>query len=236
MMRNTRKGSRSRRSDTLGIAAHIELLAGIAGETVHLGLPAEPAGQPGLHLQPLELREAGPARAAGWQPVDALAAHLVTATGKDALQTLSILSEAALAAHEDRRVLCDLIPPPATLWQALGVVPRPSWTLLVPLVKPRAAIHGPPVTTPLSLGFSNLVPIVGQVVTAGGRPLAGIRLSAPGLAAPARTDAAGRFRIHVPADARPTHLTAALRSGATSLPLSPGDQPQILVIPSPPET
>lgn len=235
-MRNTLTRPRTRRSDTLGIATHAKLLSGIASEPVHLGLPAKPVGQPGLHLQPLELREAGPARAAGWQPVDALAAHLVTATGKDALQSLSILSQAALAAQEDGRVLCDLIPPSAVMWQALGVMPRPSWTLLVPLVKPRTTIHGPPVTTPLSLGFSNLVPIVGQVVTAGGRPLAGIRLSAAGLAAPARTDAQGRFRIHVPADARPTHLTAALRSGTTSLPLSPGDQPQTLVIPPPPET
>jgi hypothetical protein len=168
--------------------------------------------------------------------VDALAAHLVTATARDGLQALGLLSQAALAAQEDRRVLCDLVPPPTALWRALGVVPRPSWTLLVPLIKPRKAVAPPPVTEPLAVGMSGLVPIMGQVVGAGGRPQAGVRLTAPGLGAPAVTDPQGRFRLLVPAEARPTYLTAITRRGEVRLDLRPGDLSQILVIPPPPET
>lgn len=234
----TRRDARSPRQsrDPLGVTVHTGLLADITGKPVEVGLPPTAKGRSTLYLHPLELREAGPARAAGWQPVDALAAHLVTATAPDGLQALGLLSLAALAAQEDRRVLCDLVPPPTALWQALGVTPRPSWTLLVPLIKPREPAVAPPVAAPLSIGMSGLVPINGQVLGGGGRPQAGIRLSAPGLGKPAVTDPEGRFRLLVPADARPTHLTAVTLRGEVRLALRPGDLPQTLVIPPPPET
>lgn len=234
----TRRDARPLRQDRdpLGVTAHAGLLADIAGKRVEVGLPPTSSGRSSLYLHPLELREAGPARAAGWQPVDALAAHLVTATAQDGLQALGLLSLVALAAQEDRRVLCDLVPPSTALWQALGVPPRPSWTLLVPLIKPRESAAAPPVTAPLAVGLSGLVPITGQVVGGGGRPQAGVRLTAPGLGAPAVTDLQGRFRLLVPADARPTHLTAVTRRGEVRLDLQAGDRPQTLVIPPPPET
>ncbi len=234
---NALAAKRQRRSgDVLGVTAHGVLLESIAGQPVRLGLPSTHTGRLSLYLYPLEIRDAGPARAAGWNLVDAIAAHLVTATARDGLVALSLLSMSAIAAQSDRRVFCDLVPPPAALWQALGVVPRPSWTLLIPIIKPRAPVEAPPVTTPLNISLSGLVPITGQVIASGGQPMSGIRLNAPGLAAPAVTDSQGRFRLLVPAEARPTHLTAVLRRGDVLVALRPGDLPQILVIPPPPET
>lgn len=236
MMAPMNVGRQRRSGDALGVSAHGELFEHIAGKPVHLGIPPKPQGRLALHLYPLELRDAGPARAAGWHPVDAIAAYLITATARDGLVALGLLSMSAIAAHDDRRVLCELVPPPVALWQALGVIPRPAWTLLIPIIKPRTSAAAPAVMKPLSIGLSGLVPITGQVLAAGGQPLSGVRLSAPGLAAPAVTDRQGRFRLLVPAEARPTHLTAVLRRGEVMVALNPGDLPQTLVIPPPPET
>jgi hypothetical protein len=208
----------------------------ITGRPVTLGLPETSANhrRPHLHLLPLELRDGGPARAAGFPAARALAVHLVTASARDQLTALDTLAHAAEAVQASHGLLADLTPPTVALWSALGIPPRPSWHLLVPVMPPPAPVAAP-ATAPLRTALGSIMRWRGRVLNRAGLPLTAT-ISARGLRQPVRTASDGSFVLVVPADAPPERLS--VRCAVGTFDLVPGSDPDdlTLVIPFPVET
>ncbi len=237
--RRTRRARAIPASDRSGTEDLCVRLTRLTGRAVVLGLPTSEvaARRPQLHLLPFELRDGGPARAAGLPPVQALAVHLVTATARDALTAVEVLSDAANVVQREAGLLTDLTPPTATTWQALGARPRPAWLLLVPCQQAPTPPPAPPATAPLRTALGGLRRWRGQVVSRSGLPLPAT-ISAPGMRQPLRTAADGTFTVVLAAADVPERWSVRCAAGQFDLAaVTDGDGDHIrLVIPHPAET
>jgi hypothetical protein len=146
--------------------------------------------------------------------------HLVSVAGGDT----DLLDRALVAAAVAGEPTLVLDPPPAELWLAFGVPPRPVLLLDVAVRVDRPTATAPLVRQPLRVTSAPLRSLYGQVVGPGDLPLSGVRVEVTTTGAATYTDAAGRFSFaSIPSDlparlrlhGRNRHLTAEVATGST---------------------
>jgi hypothetical protein len=121
--------------------------------------------------------------------------YLVTTWAEEEEVAHNLLGKLVFAALEKRDYELNLAELPATLWAALGIAPRPAFTLWVPcaleeperapkLVRGPLVVHGSPVRS-----------LYGIVLGPGNIPISGAGVELPALQLRSSTDARGRFHF-----------------------------------------
>jgi hypothetical protein len=168
---------------------------------VSLDVPDRESVDRGVGLYLLELGPAPPPRTGRRPPLRVSLCYLVTTGGDSPERAHHLLGELVFAAMEEPEFEVDLAPVPVALWTALGVAPRPSFRLRVPLERERPVPAVPRVKMPLVVRAMPSMALVGRVVGPGDIPIPGALVELPSMGLSARTDAKGLFRFaSVPAD------------------------------------
>lgn len=121
--------------------------------------------------------------------------YLVTAWAKTQVRAQAVLAELVFSALDEADFDVELTVTDSSLWQALGILPRPAFFLLVSIRRPREEPQVPRVLQPPRVDSSLARPFFGRVIGPGHRPLAHARVEVPGLGRATKTDADGRFRF-----------------------------------------
>jgi hypothetical protein len=203
-------------------SVEVFLTAPGASETTH-----------GVGLYLLELIHTPAARTTQPPPLQVTLRYLVTARAdkpEEAHRLIGLLVFSALE-NSEFEVESDVLTP--AMWSALGVAPQPSFVLRVPLRRERPA--DPPakrVRLPLVIQSSPITTLHGQVVGAGGAPIAGARVEVPSASLSTRTDFEGRFSFStVPASPRAQLLRVKAKGREFSITAErSGDDDQTLII------
>lgn len=184
----------------------------VPGTEVRLEPPGGTAGREGVGLFLLDLLDDHPAMGQGRAPLQLALRYLVTVVDADAAAANRTLVQLAFAAMDHDEVEAELGPLEPELWTALGVPPRPSFRLRVPVRKERELALAPPVTEPLVVQSSAVRPYNGIVIGPGEVPVANAFVELPALRLSATTDSRGRFRFAgVPADPPVKQLRVSAR-------------------------
>jgi Carboxypeptidase regulatory-like domain/Pvc16 N-terminal domain len=192
---------------------------------------AEPGRGVGLYL--LELLHTPAARTAQKPPLQITLRYLVTARADAPEEAHRLLGQLIFAALENAEFEVEPNAPAAELWGALGVAPRPSFVLRLPLRREqRPEQAAPRVRVPLVVKGAALTSLRGQVVGAGGVPVAGARVELPSASLSTRTDFEGRFTFPaVPASPRAQLLRVRAKGRDFSITAErAGDEDRTLVI------
>jgi hypothetical protein len=169
-------------------------IRGVVGDDVPISfeLPAKAAG-PVVSAYLLELRDHPAPAGTPPAPLQVLLSYLVTTASDSPESAHRLLGQLVFSALEHPEYRPDLEPPPAPLWSALGVSPRPAFFLRVPCRRERPARPSKRVLTPLVVTTSPMGPIVGRVLGPGDHGIPGARVELPALRRSTRTDGHGRF-------------------------------------------
>ncbi|WP_309893001.1 carboxypeptidase regulatory-like domain-containing protein [Archangium sp.] len=173
----------------------------LGGAPVSLAVPDRETVDRGVGLYLLELGPAPPPRTARRPPLRVSLCYLVTAGAESPERAHHVLGELVFAAMEEPDFEVDLSPVPVAMWTALGVLPRPSFRLRVPLERERPMPVVPRVKVPLITRTVPSTALLGRVVGPGDLPITDAVVELPSMGLSARTDTWGRFRFaSVPAD------------------------------------
>ncbi|HET8542671.1 MAG TPA: carboxypeptidase regulatory-like domain-containing protein [Anaeromyxobacter sp.] len=178
-------------------------LGQVAGAPVWRERPRDHAKEKGVGLYLLELGEQPPARDGRKPPLQIQLRYLVTTWAETVEEEHRLLGVLVFAALErtDWEVVLRAVP--VETWAALGVPPRPSFLLHVPLRVERPTHVAPRVLAPLVTRTVAAVPLDGRVVGPRNLPIARARVELPSLSAATETDWEGRFLFpRVPAEPR----------------------------------
>lgn len=166
----------------------------------------------GIGLYLMELIHAPPGTGAGRSPLRLTLRYLVTAWATEPVRAHSMLGRLAFAAMEKENCEVELEPLSASMWLALGVAPRPSFILRVPLERRRVERTVPLVRTRLTVHQSPMRPLHGQVLGPGDVGIMGAQVALPALNLVVSTDFKGRFRFPaVPTQPPITRLCVSAR-------------------------
>ncbi|HLH61551.1 MAG TPA: hypothetical protein VKV20_07695 [Ktedonobacteraceae bacterium] len=204
----------------------------LPGVDVFLGLPQHLDGKQGVNLYLLALSDPPPA----WmnrQPATRVALrYLVTTWAEDEMEAHRMLGQLVLAVMENREYELDLAGLPATLWAALGVAPRPSFTLCAPLRIEPPVLDTKLVKGPLVIRGAPVTSLQGVVLGPGNIPIVGASVEIPALALTNHTDAKGRFYFSsVPGEPRSIQLLVKARGRTQSVTVEqPGSDREPLAI------
>ena len=197
----------------------------LPGVEVALGPPAEPGSSARASLHLAELADGPGIRTEHGKPppVQIELRYLVTTAAPAPEEAHDLLGRLLVAAVERTEYQVDLTPPPGAMWTALGVAPRPAFTLRVPLVVERQAPRAKTVReVRLSAGPSRS--LRGVVLGPGGQPVAAASVELPALGLHATTDRRGRFAFgRVPSGPGARRAVVRARGKQTSVQL--GDSP-----------
>jgi hypothetical protein len=195
----------------------LEWLQGAAPKTA-VSLAAPPAAapeQPAVSCYLLELAAAPPARGmsgAGRAPLQLALRYLVSVSAASPVEAHRVFGPLVFAALEREGCEVRLDAPPPALWQALGVIPRPAFTLQVPLRQQRPEPAAGIVLHPIVINEAPLRALAGRVLGPGAVPLAGARLELPALHLATRSDHQGRFSFPpIPSAPLPGELVVSAR-------------------------
>lgn len=147
----------------------------------------------GLYL--LEVVHPPSPRTSKRPPLQFTLRYLVTAEDADEKVAHQLFGQLVLAAIDAPDFEVEPEPAPLTLWTALGVAPRPSLLLRVPVRIERPQPMAKLVRTPLTVNNASMLPLNGRVLGPGDSPLAGAEVEVPALQLFTHTDFAGRFRF-----------------------------------------
>jgi len=149
----------------------------------------------GVNLYLLELVDKPPTRGTRRTPLQIALRYLVTTWADEPEEAHRLLGELVFAAMEKPDLEVELEPIPATTWAALGVKPRPSFVLRVPLQleRPEAAVKL--VREPLVVQDAPSTSLRGIVLGPGDAPLARALVELPVLRVSTHTDARGQFEF-----------------------------------------
>ncbi len=165
----------------------------VAGVDVVLAQPKQLDGKHGVSLYLLALAEPRPA----WmnrQPATRFALrYLVTAWAEGDEEAHGLLGKLVQAVMEKREYELDLAELPANMWTALGIAPRPAFTLYVPLHVERPEPLTRLVQEPLVVRGAPVMSLHGIVLGPGDVPIVGASVELPALQLSDHTDARGRF-------------------------------------------
>jgi hypothetical protein len=170
----------------------------VLGEVpVSLRAPDRDSVDTGVGLYLLELGAAPPPRTERRPPLQLSVCYLVTAGGEGQPERAHRqLGELVFAAMDETDFEVDLTPVPLAVWAGLGVVPRPSFRLRLPVRRERAVPAAPRVQVPLVVHANPLADaLTGSVVGPGDVPIPGALVELPSLRLSTRTDARGVFRF-----------------------------------------
>lgn len=177
--------------------------------------PAEAGDKPVVSCYLLALATAPPTRGAatgGPAPQQFALRYLISVSASVAEEAHRVLGPLVFAAMDRPGCEVELDMLPADLWLALGVVPRPSFMLRVPLRLARPEPSVGVVLHPIVINHSPLRSLIGRVVGPGDVPLAGARLDLPSLHLSTRSDHRGHFTFPpIPADPLPKELVITAR-------------------------
>jgi hypothetical protein len=174
----------------------------VTGVEVVLGSPRQLDGKHGVSLYLLALADP-PAAWMNRHPAPRVALrYLVTAWAEgDEEAHHSLLGTLAFAVMEKREYELDLAELPAIMWTALGIAPRPTFTLCVPLYSERPEPTTKLVHGPLVVRGSPVTSLYGQVLGPSDIPIVGASVELPALQLTNHTDVRGRFYFStVPGD------------------------------------
>lgn len=121
--------------------------------------------------------------------------YLVTTWAADDGTAEQLLIDLCFAAMDQPDLDVQLDPPDVRLWQALGLPPRPSFRVSVPIRRPRTLPEARPVLKPLVVESARLAALHGVVVTPDGTSVPEARVEIQQLGRFATTDRAGVFEL-----------------------------------------
>lgn len=193
--------------------------------------PATPADALGVSLYLVELRR--PARLGAQRPdrLELALAYLVTASAKDPAEAHDLLIELCFSAMEQPDLDVDLDPAGVALWQSLGLPPRPSFRLVVPLRRKRQRAAVAPVLRPLAVRAAALAAIAGRVRTPDDVAVPNAAVEIPALDRRATTDRRGRFLLDgVPGPPAPLSLRVRARGREVTYQVGPEEDRSSLLV------
>lgn len=172
----------------------------LEGVEVHLTAPGNAtdkgaAEQRGIGLYLMEVAVMPPASTTRLPPLQVALRFLVTSWSDDPEEAHRLLGELVFAAMENPEFEVELEPVPVDVWRALGVPPRPSFVLRVPLQRARHMPKAKPVTAFPLVKTLAVVSLHGVVWGPNDMPLADAEVQVPALRLTARTDHKGRFHF-----------------------------------------
>ncbi len=168
----------------------------VLGE-VSVTLAAPNESQTGINLYLLDIASAPLARGVKDRPPHRIMLrYLVTASGTDPRELHRTLGELVFAALNSPEFEVEAQPPPAAVWMALSLAPRPSLLLRVPLLRERSEEKLVPlVRTPMVIKSAPIRSLSGFVRGPGDVAILGARVELPALNLFTATDLRGRFHF-----------------------------------------
>jgi hypothetical protein len=164
----------------------------VPGVEVAPSAPADALGSPAVVCHLLELAR-GDSRSRSLSAKSLELRYLVSVRAPDALAAHRLLGDMVKAALASAEFRIEFLTAGAPLWQALGLAPRPSFLLLVPVEIEAAGKIAPQVTEPVEIRIAPLAGLRGRVIGNGQRGIAHARVSLPDLDRSTRTDSDGWF-------------------------------------------
>jgi hypothetical protein len=163
---------------------------------VSLGAPGPKSTPKGIAVYLLDVSVDPPARSAKRPPLQVELRYLLTAWDDQEEESHRLLGSLLFAALDNPDFQVEPNPVALEVWRGLGLAPRPSLVLRVPLRKVRPEKIAPPVRVPLVVRTSGLGRLAGRVVGPGDLPLMAADVELPSLHLRARTDPDGRFQFY----------------------------------------
>jgi hypothetical protein len=160
-----------------------------------LGPPEQAPADAGVSCYLMELLDNPPLRTSRRPPLQIFLRYLVTIWASAPKEAHQMLEDLLFATMEAPDLQVEVEPLTAAGWRALGVTPRPSFFLRVPLRRERPQPGVKLVRQPLGIEAVPVASLQGQVVGVGGVPLARAVVEIPGLEINTRTDAHGHFQF-----------------------------------------
>lgn len=168
---------------------------------VSLAPPAATESGKGVGLYLLELLQSQPPRGTRRPPLLMTLRYLVTTHAPKPEDAHQMLGALVVAALQDPEFEVEQEPLPVALWSALGVGPRPSFVLRVPLRVDRPEKLAPLVRQPLIVKQLPLRGFAGRVLGPDDIPIMNARVELPALDLFTSTDSKGRFHFAAIPDA-----------------------------------
>jgi hypothetical protein len=180
--------------------------------SVSLARPGDANKGTGASLFLMELVAMPPMRGDRRPPLQLALRYLVTAWGDDAGAEHRVLGALVGAAMQEDGFEVELAPLNADAWAALGIAPRPSFVIKLPVRMERPERPAKPVLKSLVVQEAGLAKLLGVVLGPGDVPIAAAHVDLPALALSAETDARGRFAFAaVPAEPRQLRVRVRAR-------------------------
>jgi hypothetical protein len=199
---------------------------------VLLDMPTKPPDSDSVSVHLLELEDAPPARGIERSPLQVGLRYLVTAWSDDPSVAHRLLGQLLFAAMDAPDVEVQVAAVGAEAWAALGVAPRPSFFLRVPLRQPRPQPVVKPVLKPLVVQGTGMGQLIGVVLGPGDMPIADAFLELISEQQFTRTDSKGWFSFPaVPIE--PQHKELRIKAKGREFPVTaegPTPDAQPLVI------
>lgn len=180
---------------------------------VSLAPPEATESGKGVGLYLLELLHSQPQRATRRPPHLMTLRYLVTTHAPKPEEAHKMLGDLVIAALENTEFEVEQEPLPASLWTALGVAPRPSFVLRVPLRHERPEKLAPMVRQPLIVKQLPLRGFAGRVLGPDNIPIVNARVELPALDLYTSTDSKGRFHFAAIPDAPGSRLLRVRAKG-----------------------
>jgi len=180
---------------------------------VSLAPPEATESGKGVGLYLLELLQSQPPRGARRPPLLMTLRYLVTTHAPKPEDAHQMLGALVVAACENPDFEVEQEPLPVELWTALGVAPRPSFVLRVPLRVERPEKLAPLVRQPLIVKQLPLRGLAGRVLGPDDIPIMNARVELPALDLYTSTDSKGRFHFAAIPDAPGSKLLRVRAKG-----------------------
>lgn len=171
---------------------------------VSLGPPRDvKTDRSGVNLYLLEVLQTQQPRGPTRPPLEVILRYLITTWAEDPVEAHRMLGALVFAAMDEAEYDVESERVTGDVWLALGISPRPSFVLRVPLRKERPKREAKLVQTPAVLKTMPLASFYGVLLGPKDTPVAEAQVEIPALQLQAATDGNGRFVFTtVPAEPR----------------------------------
>lgn len=167
----------------------------LADIDVAFGPPDQLAGKRAVNLYLLALADPLPAWVNRELTRRIALRYLVTTWAEQEEEAHALLGTLVFAAMEKREYELNLAEIPATLWTALGIAPRPAFTLWIPCSMERPEQVTRLVRGPLVVQGAPVRSLHGIVLGPENMPIVGASVEVPTLQLRSRTDTRGKFHF-----------------------------------------
>jgi hypothetical protein len=165
------------------------------GVDVHLTAPKGAEEVRGIGLYLMEVAVMPPGSTTKPPPLQVALRYLVTSWSEDSEDAHRLLGELVFAAMEDPEFEVELEPISVAVWRALGIPPRPSFVIRLPLQRARHVPKAKPVAAFPVVKTLAIVSLHGIVRGPNDTPLADAEVELRALRLTTHTDQRGRFHF-----------------------------------------